>query len=75
MSTQTMTDRQKYIAWCKARATEYVKAGDLANAVASMVSDMSKREDTRPPDVLLMLGVLEVQNGTAAVQRFIDGFA
>jgi hypothetical protein len=72
--TEQITDRQKHVAWCKQRATEYVKAGDLSGALSSMMSDMSKREDTKPPDVLFMLGVMEMQNGAAAVQRFIDGF-
>lgn len=69
-----MMTRNEYVTWCKERATEYVKRGDLTNALASMMSDMSKREDTKPPDVLFMLGAMEVQNGAAAVQRFIDGF-
>jgi hypothetical protein len=69
-----LTDRAKHVAWCKERATEYVKAGDLTNALASMMSDMSKRDDTKPADVLFMLGMMEIENGPAAVQRFIDGF-
>lgn len=67
-------NRTDYVAWCKQRATEYVKAGDLTSALASMMSDMSKRDDTNPPPVLFMLGAMELEKGSAAVQRFIDGF-
>jgi hypothetical protein len=34
--------RAEHLQWAKARALEYVEAGDLANACASMLSDLSK---------------------------------
>jgi hypothetical protein len=37
-----MMDRDEHLAWCKKRALEYWRAGDLANAVASMGSDLDK---------------------------------
>ena len=38
-----MRTREQHIAWAKERALEYVDAGDLANAVASMGSDLNAR--------------------------------
>jgi hypothetical protein len=32
--------RDEHLAWCKRRALEYVDAGDLTHAVASMASDL-----------------------------------
>jgi hypothetical protein len=69
-----MQTRAEYVQWCKDRALEYVKAGDLQNALASMMSDMSKREDTNPASVLFMLGAMEINNGPEAMRRFIEGF-
>lgn len=72
MTNQT---RSEYVEWCKARARKYLDCGDLANAVMSMASDMDKREDTKAPDALIMVGMLSVMNGDrAGVERFIEGF-
>jgi hypothetical protein len=70
-----MRDRAEHLAWCKARALEYLDAGDLANAVASMGSDLDKHPETGCPDVLMSLGMtLIIQNDTAGVRRWIEGF-
>jgi len=69
--------RDEHLTWCKQRALEYVDAGELANAVASMGSDLSKHEDTRNPanDGLVAIGLMYVmQNDAAAVRRWIKGF-
>jgi hypothetical protein len=44
-----MLDRNKHLTWCKRRALEYVDQGDLASAVASMSSDLSKHPETPQP--------------------------
>jgi hypothetical protein len=41
-----MESRAEHLAWCKQRALEYVKAGDLKNAFASFMSDMGKHPET-----------------------------
>lgn len=67
--------RVEHLAWCKARALEYLDEGDLANAVASMGSDLSKHPETKCPDVLMTLGMmLIVQNDATGVRRWIEGF-
>ena len=38
--------RAEHLTWCKERALEYVDAGDLQNAFASMVSDLGKHSET-----------------------------
>ena len=60
----------------KQRAAEYVKVGDLVNAVASMGSDMAKHPETNAPvlPTLVLLGMREIERGPEAVQRWIDGF-
>lgn len=72
--TSKQTDRQKHLAWCKERALEYVESGDLPNAMASMISDMRKRDDTAIDPMLAMLGMMEVQQGAHATRRWIEGF-
>lgn len=68
-------DRAEHLAWCKSRALEYLDEGDLANAVASMGSDLRKHPETNCPDVLMTLGMmLIVQNDAAGVRRWIEGF-
>jgi hypothetical protein len=67
--------RDDHLAWCKRRATEYVQTGDLGGAVASMTSDMKKHPETADIITFLgMIGIMEIRNGAAAVQRWIDGF-
>jgi len=69
--------RDEHLAWCKQRALEYVDAGDLRNAFASMVSDLNKHEETRGHSgselgmMMLMAGQLE---RTDDMRRFIEGF-
>ena len=44
--------REDHIRWCKDRALEYVKLGDLDNAIASMQSDLTKHPETNTPEVI-----------------------
>lgn len=37
---------QEHLAWCKARASVYLDAGDLVNAVNSLIGDMAKHPQT-----------------------------
>jgi Tfp pilus assembly protein PilF len=70
-----MRDRAEHLAWCKQRALEYLDAGDLTNAVASMGSDLNKHPETRPAAALMQLGMMELINRDASgVRRWIEGF-
>ena len=72
--TATRTD---HLAWCKSRALEYVDAGDLTEAFASMISDLSKHPETQghPGAELGMMMLLGGHLSTAQQMRdFIQGF-
>ncbi len=69
-------ERQEHLQWCKDRALEYLDRGDLVNAIASMLSDLSKHDETRGIGKKLgQLGMLYVMNhDSAGARRFIEGF-
>ena len=73
-----MRTRQEHLQWCKDRAMEYVKEGNLLEAVTSMMSDLGKHPETQGGGALAMLGLLAIQQAqqgdTAAVKRYIQGF-
>ena len=68
--------RQEHLQWCKNRALEYLNRGDLVNAIASMLSDLSRHDETRDiGEKLRQLGMLYViNNDSAGARRFIEGF-
>lgn len=73
--SETEAAREAHLGWCKNRAMEYFNAGDLENAVASMVSDLGKREDTRCNPSLALLGMMYVMKyDFAGVKHWIEGF-
>jgi hypothetical protein len=73
-----MPTRAEHVAWAKERALEYVEAGQLTDAWASIVSDFGKHEAT-VGHYGLMLGSQLVAAGhlstAAAMRKFIEGFA
>jgi Tfp pilus assembly protein PilF len=70
-----MRDRAEHLAWAKQRALEYLDAGDIANAVTSMGSDLGKHPETKPSQVLMLLGMRYVlDQDAAATRRWIKGF-
>jgi hypothetical protein len=72
-----MMDRAEHVRWCKERAREYLNEGDLQQAVASMLSDLTKHPDTQNVGRGTgMLGIMCAANGdNEGVRRFIEGFA
>jgi hypothetical protein len=74
METET---RAQHLEWCKRRALEYVDAGDLDQAFASMGSDLGKHDDTcnhagiQIGMLLLVQGHLDTPD---KMRRFIEGF-
>jgi hypothetical protein len=76
-SKKKMT-REEHVQWCKSRAYQIADEGDLAGAVASMVSDLGKHEETE--EVAKMAGLLSLAlmlsaPNTNQVKNWIDGFA
>ncbi len=69
------TTRADHLAWCKRRALEYLDAGDVQNAIASMMSDMNKHSECGVNVYLAMLGMMHARDHDAtAARRWIEGF-
>lgn len=69
--------RQEHLEWCKQRALEYVDMNDLQQALASMISDLGKHQETaNHTGIELMMGlVISGKLNTAhEVRKFINGF-
>lgn len=69
--------RAEHLAWCKRRALDYVDAGDLTNAFASIASDMKKHPETEN-HAGLQIGAMLLMGGhlstAAEMRKFIEGF-
>jgi hypothetical protein len=69
--------REEHLQWAKDRANEYVDAGDLQGAYASMTSDLNKHPETEGHQAI-MLGLMLMAGGHLSSKRemknFIDGF-
>ena len=69
--------REEHLQWCKDRALEYVDAGDLNNALVSMLSDLGKHPETAGHSamelglVLTLVGQLSTPD---EMRKFILGF-
>ena len=70
-------NREEHLAWCKQRALQYVEAGDLTEAFASMASDLGKHPETEGhPGAQLGIGLLMMGDLSTPeeMRRFIEGF-
>ena len=69
--------RAEHLAWCKARAHEYLKIGDTRQAYTSMASDLGKHPDTAKHSAIT-LGMMLLMSGKLTtvdeMTKFIDGF-
>jgi len=70
-------NRVEHMAWAKQRALEYVDAGDVNNALASMASDLGKHPETEG-HAGIQLGMMQLMSGylktPEAMRKFIEGF-
>jgi hypothetical protein len=69
--------RDEHIEWCKARAREYLDAGDVVNAIASKMTDVTQHPETTQvlSPTLTSFGMMAAQNNDlAAARRFVEGF-
>ena len=72
-----MSTRQEHMDWCKQRALAYCDTGDAKNALASMLSDLSKHEETENHGAIGLTGMLMMGgflNTVEAVRKHIEGF-
>ena len=70
-------DRTEHLQWCKDRALEYVRSGDLTNAIASFQSDMRKHAETASHSGLELMAMMRFGGDlstTTEVEKFIEGF-
>lgn len=77
MSDEPGMSRAEHVAWCKQRALEYVDAGDLQNALASMGSDLNKHPETaNHPGIKLGLMLMMTGNLSTRdeMRRHIEGY-
>lgn len=69
--------RAEHLQWCKDRAMEYVRQGELQNAFASFTSDMGKHPETANHSAL-ELGAMMLFGGllssASEVEKWIMGF-
>lgn len=69
--------RDEHMAWCKQRALEYVDRGETVEAVASMLSDLGKHEETKT-HMGGTLGTMLLVGGHLSrpdqVRKWIEGF-
>jgi len=40
-------DRLAHLAWCKARALDYLDVGDIRSAITTILLDLTKNDETR----------------------------
>jgi hypothetical protein len=73
----TERTRDEHLQWCKDRALEILRTGDIAMAVASMLSDLTKwREPLYSQATLntLSLAGMMFCKTPAEAKRWIEGF-
>jgi hypothetical protein len=71
-----MKTREEHLAFCKQRALEYLDAGDVTNAIASMMSDLRKHDETRGINQFIAeMGLaIVVEQDPQQARRWIEGF-
>ncbi|WP_140464628.1 hypothetical protein [Hymenobacter nivis] len=70
------TTRAAHLEWAKARALEYVDAGELANACASFMSDLTKHPEIDPTAAGMVYAMEAFSGGLNTpdkVRHFING--
>jgi len=63
-------NRSEHLQWCKDRALEYVDEGNPAEALASMMSDLGKHDETRSSVHICLLGAMYLDD----MRKFINDF-
>jgi hypothetical protein len=72
---QSSSGPDEHLEWGKERAREYLDAGELSNAVASLGSDLAKHPELKPNPHLFLLGTMRVlDRDPAAVRACVEDF-
>jgi hypothetical protein len=69
--------RDDHIKLCKQRANEYLKRGDVSNAINSMLSDLDKHSETREVGAKMSMDgmICVIENDLDKARRFINDFS
>ena len=68
-------NRKEHMEWCKQRAHEELNRGSVQNAIASMLSDLTKHPETaKSAHIAGMLMLTLDLNNKHSIRKFIDGF-
>jgi len=70
-------DRAEHLRWAKDRALEYADQGDMANAIASLGSDLRKHPDTGNHggmELMMMMAMAGQFDRPGELRKFIEGF-
>lgn len=69
--------RQEHLEWCKTRALEYAERGRVADAIASMTSDLGKHPETAGHSGIPLMTMLAMTGDferPGRLAEFIRGF-
>ena len=71
-----MMGRDEHLTWCKQRALEYLDRGEIANALASMGSDLAKHPELRAvAEKMGPVGLIyAMHHDREGARRWIEGF-
>jgi len=72
----THLTRAEHLQWAKDRALEYVEAGDLTSACASILSDLGKHPQIDPSTAQTVWAIEAMTGGLSTaekVRHFING--
>lgn len=68
-------ERAEWLQFAKLRALRYLAERDLDGALASMGSDLNKRDDLRPHPSVMFLGMSHVmRSDVEGLRAWIEGF-
>ena len=65
--------RSEHVQWCKDRALEYCKQGDITSAFSSLCSDLGKHSETRD-HVAIQMGMGLLGMGELATVEQMEKF-
>ena len=69
--------RAEHLAWAKERALVYADMGDVAQAMASLGSDLNKHPETKnhaAMELMMMLAMAGHLDAPGELRKFIEGF-
>ncbi len=71
-----MESRSEHLKWAKERALQYVKNGNIADALSSILSDLGKHEKLSDHPAIMLQGSLSLSghlDTKEEVETFING--